>query len=73
MTQNNQKAPYVPTTWALGGPIEKHIDVPVQAVFLALFAAGAATHMTIFQVNRRRAHKFIPNAAIFGKYLLGYS
>lgn len=67
--QQHQKAPYRPTIWSLGGTPEIAIDVPVTAVFLALFMIGAATHMTIFQLNRRRGHKFLFNAVIFGKYL----
>jgi len=67
---NHQKAPYPPTVWSLGGPSEKHVDVPVQSVFLVLFVIGAASHMIIFQLNKKKAHKFLPNLAIFGKYTI---
>ena len=36
------------------------------AVFLALFLGGAATHMTIFQLNRRRNHNFRLSLLLFG-------
>ena len=65
--QANQKAPYAPRVWTLGGPPVKHIDIPVQATFLALFAIGAATHMTLFQLNKKRGHKFLPNLFLFSQ------
>lgn len=40
--------------------------MPTSAVLLALFFAGAATHMTVFQVNRRRGHFFIFSVLVFG-------
>lgn len=58
--------PYAPKIAALGGRPTKDLDIPICAVFLVLFAAGAAGHMTIFQRNRRRGHKFIPSAVTFG-------
>ncbi|KAF2752562.1 hypothetical protein EJ05DRAFT_296055 [Pseudovirgaria hyperparasitica] len=58
--------PYRPTNWALGGANVKHVDIPITAVFLVLFILGAATHMTIFQLNRRRGHKFIFSVLLFG-------
>jgi hypothetical protein len=64
--QMNQRPPYRPTVWSLGGRPTKNVDIPITAVFLLLFIIGAATHMTIFQLNRRRGHKFIFNAALFG-------
>jgi hypothetical protein len=42
------------------------LDVPICAVFLALFVAGAACHMTLFRRNLARGHKFIPSAVTFG-------
>jgi hypothetical protein len=58
--------PYRPTVWALGGRSTKSVDLPITAVFLALFIIGAATHMTILQLNRKRNHKFLFNGALFG-------
>ncbi|KAF2853095.1 hypothetical protein T440DRAFT_505975 [Plenodomus tracheiphilus IPT5] len=66
LQMTNHGPPWAPTTWALGGAPKKSIDLPVTAVFLALFMIGAATHMTIFQLNRRRGHKFLFNGALFG-------
>jgi Protein of unknown function (DUF3112). len=58
--------PYASKTAALGGRPTKDLDVPICAVFLFLFAAAGAAHMTVFQRNRRRGHKFIPSAVTFG-------
>ncbi|KAH6616480.1 hypothetical protein C7974DRAFT_319148 [Boeremia exigua] len=58
--------PYPPRVWALGGTPNKTVDIPVTAVCLALYVCGAATHMTIFQLNRRRGYKFLFNAVLFG-------
>jgi hypothetical protein len=58
--------PYVPTTWPLGGLNETKVDVPITAVFLFLFIIGAVTHMTIFQLNQRKGHKFLFSALLFG-------
>ncbi|KAJ6110953.1 hypothetical protein N7486_003188 [Penicillium sp. IBT 16267x] len=41
-------------------------DVPVCAVFLVLYICFAATNMTIFQLNRRKGHKFILSGLMFG-------
>ncbi|MCJ1438290.1 hypothetical protein MMC27_007678 [Xylographa pallens] len=58
--------PYAPTAAALGGQPTIGLDVPITAVFLFLFLCGAASHMTIFQLNRRRGHKFLFSGAMFG-------
>lgn len=58
--------PYAPTTASAGSVPSKSLDVPIDAVFIALFVIGAACHMTIFQINRRRNYKFVPSAATFG-------
>lgn len=58
--------PYAPQTAALGGVPTVGVDVPICAVFLALFITGAVSHMTILQVNRRRSHKFIISGMMFG-------
>ncbi|PSK54330.1 26S proteasome regulatory subunit rpn11 [Elsinoe australis] len=44
----------------------KSVDVPVDAVFIALFIALAASHMTLFRRNLSRGHKFLFNAMLFG-------
>ncbi|KAL5382838.1 hypothetical protein PMIN02_009832 [Paraphaeosphaeria minitans] len=66
MSTQSTSGPYRPTTWALGGVPKKNIDIPVTAIFLCLYMLGAATHMTIFQYNKRRGHKFLFNGMIFG-------
>lgn len=63
---SQQSPPYPPRVWSLGGTPAKHVDVAVSAVFLVLFVIGAASHMTIFQVNRRRNHKFRLSLLLFG-------
>lgn len=50
----------------MGGRPNRELDVPVCAVFLVLFICMAATHMTIFQINRRRDHKFLFSMLLFG-------
>ncbi|CRG92660.1 hypothetical protein PISL3812_09724 [Talaromyces islandicus] len=60
------KAPYPSLTAQLGGMPNTNVDVPITCVFLVLFVCGAISHMTIFQINNRRNHKFIPSAACFG-------
>lgn len=42
------------------------VDIPILAVLLLFYIGGAATNMTIFQLNNRRGHKFIPSVALFG-------
>ena len=59
-------APYPPRTASLGGVPTVHTDIPITAVFLVLFVLGAIADMAIFQLNRRRGHKFIMSAMMFG-------
>ena len=58
--------PYAPQVALLGGAPTVHTDVPITAVFLVLFVAGAVSNMTIFQINKRRGHKFIMSGVMFG-------
>jgi hypothetical protein len=58
--------PYAPKVAQLGGHPTVSVDVPICAVFLALFIAGATSHMTLFRRNLARGHKFIPSAVTFG-------
>jgi len=60
------QSPYPPKTAALGGVPTVHLDVPITAVYLALFVGAAIGHMTIFQLNKRRGHKFIMSGLMFG-------
>ncbi|KAL8737178.1 MAG: hypothetical protein Q9181_001935 [Wetmoreana brouardii] len=64
--QRPQHAPYPPKNASLGGVPTIHTDTPITAVFLFLFICGAVTNMTIYQMNRRRGHKFILSAMMFG-------
>ncbi|KAJ5783178.1 hypothetical protein N7457_004952 [Penicillium paradoxum] len=50
----------------MGGRPTKSLDVPICSVFLFLFLIGAACNMTLFRLNLRKQHKFIPSAATFG-------
>ncbi|KAI9724030.1 MAG: hypothetical protein M1812_000748 [Candelaria pacifica] len=61
-----QKAPYAPTTASLGGIPTTKVDVPITAIFLFLFLLGAVAHMTIFQLNKKKGHKFIMSGLMFG-------
>lgn len=42
------------------------VDTPISSVFILLFIIAAVMHMTIFQRNRRRGHKFILSGLLFG-------
>ena len=58
--------PYPPKVATVGGVPSVSVDVPISAVFLFLFMCGAAGHMTIFQINKRRGHKYLMSAITFG-------
>ncbi|KAK3938787.1 hypothetical protein QBC46DRAFT_355551 [Diplogelasinospora grovesii] len=58
--------PYIPQTAQLGGVPTIPVDVPICSVLLALFAFGAATNMTIFQLNRKHNYKFLFSGLLFG-------
>ncbi|MCJ1458902.1 hypothetical protein MMC28_009278 [Mycoblastus sanguinarius] len=60
------KPPYPPTTASLGGVPTVGVDVPICCVFLVLFLIGAICHMTIFQINKARGHKFVISGMMFG-------
>ncbi|KAI9821902.1 MAG: hypothetical protein M1827_002484 [Pycnora praestabilis] len=62
----DQHAPYAPTISSLGGIPTVGLDVPISAVFLCLFIGGAVSHMAIFQLNKRKGHKFIMSGMLFG-------
>jgi Protein of unknown function (DUF3112) len=59
------KGPYAPPVAGSGGIPTVGVDVPISAVFLALFLLSAAAHMTVFQINKRRGHKFIMSGLMF--------
>ncbi|KAI1206100.1 uncharacterized protein F4807DRAFT_440812 [Annulohypoxylon truncatum] len=64
--QHRTGPPYAPTTASVGGLPSVIPDVPISAVFVAMYVAFAAFNMTIYQINSRRGHKFIPSVALFG-------
>lgn len=66
MPPPSRHPPYPPTTASLGGVPTVGLDIPITAVFLVLFILGAVGHMTIFQLNRKRGHKFIMSGMLFG-------
>ncbi|KAK3291501.1 uncharacterized protein B0H64DRAFT_469243 [Chaetomium fimeti] len=62
-----QQPPYPPSGASLGGIPTTLPDIPIAAVFLALFACSAATHLTIFLRNKRRgpSHRFLFSFLLF--------
>jgi hypothetical protein len=66
-SQLNQGAPFRPTVWNLGGMPVSKVDIPITAVFLVLYILGATMHMGLFQRNKKRGHKFIFSALLFGE------
>ncbi|KAK3987263.1 hypothetical protein QBC44DRAFT_127296 [Cladorrhinum sp. PSN332] len=58
--------PYPSPFAAIGRIPTNSVDTPISAVLLPFFMGSAAIHMTIFQVNRRRDHKFVFSALLFG-------
>ncbi|KAF2160844.1 hypothetical protein M409DRAFT_70157 [Zasmidium cellare ATCC 36951] len=58
--------PYPPTTAGLGGQATVSTDVPVCSVLLLFYIGSAVGNMFIFQANRRKGHKFVISAALFG-------
>lgn len=57
--------PYAPTTAALGGLPTVQVDDPICAVLFVFYVVAAATNMAIFQINRRRDHKFTFSVLLF--------
>lgn len=58
--------PYAADIAQVGGVPTVAVDVPISSVLIVCYICLAATHMTIFQVNRKREHKFIFSAMLFG-------
>ncbi|SCO85130.1 uncharacterized protein FRV6_09257 [Fusarium oxysporum] len=61
-----QGPPYLPKTAGLGGRPTASVDDPICAVILAFFVGGAILNMTIFQLNKKRSHKFVLSGLLFG-------
>ena len=66
LTFSTEKPPYLPTTAGEGGRPTVDLDVPILAVLMLLYVGGAVGNMTIFQINRRKGHKFVLSAMMFG-------
>ncbi|KAF2429278.1 hypothetical protein EJ08DRAFT_698420 [Tothia fuscella] len=58
--------PYPAQTQGYGGLPAIIPDVPICAIYLILYLAGAAAHMTIFQKNKKQGHLFVMSAMTFG-------
>lgn len=50
----------------VGGVPTVAVDVPISAVFVALYLGGAVCHMTLFRRNLAKGHKFLPSGVTFG-------
>ncbi|KAF2095103.1 hypothetical protein NA57DRAFT_44997 [Rhizodiscina lignyota] len=61
-----QGPPYPLPMAGPGGTPTIGTDIPICAVFIFLYICFAITNMTIFQINRRRGHKFVLSALLFG-------
>ncbi|KAI9167038.1 hypothetical protein HJFPF1_03157 [Paramyrothecium foliicola] len=64
--QPPQGPPYASQDAQLGGLPVTTVDVPISAVFVAIFIGLAALNMTILQLNRKRGHKFLLSGVFFG-------
>jgi hypothetical protein len=42
------------------------VDVPIDAILLTIYLTGAIANMSIYQINRRKGHKFFMSVALFG-------
>lgn len=62
--------PYAPQIWGLGGKPSIIPDEPITAIFLFLFILSAIAHMTIFQLNQRKGHKFLMSGLLFGTRII---
>ncbi|KAK0751423.1 hypothetical protein B0T18DRAFT_361860 [Schizothecium vesticola] len=58
--------PSVPPVAQAGGVPTPLPDDPVIAVLLVFFIGSAILHMSLFQLNLRRAHKFVFSVLLFG-------
>lgn len=66
MSHEQKTAPYALPVRLSGGVPTTKTDVPIACVFIVLYLAGAVTHMTLLQLNRRRKHKFLISGVLFG-------
>jgi hypothetical protein len=64
-TPTGSGPPYPPAAAVVGGRPTTAVDVPISSVLLALFLIGAIFNMAVFQINRRRDHKFLLSFLLF--------
>ncbi|KAK4542449.1 hypothetical protein LTR36_006701 [Oleoguttula mirabilis] len=62
----NAGPPYIPNVAGVGGRPTVSQDIPATAIFLLMYLTGAVANMAIFQLNRRKGHKFLISWAMFG-------
>ena len=58
--------PYPPRVAGIGGEPSVIPDVPVCAVFIAIYLTFFASNIGLFNVNRRKGHFFIPSGLLGG-------
>lgn len=63
---NDRQPPYQSTGATLGGRPDVTTDIPLCAVFIAIYLACAVTSISIFRTNLKRGHKFIISALFTG-------
>ena len=67
MVTNFLKPPYVSTRiTSVGGRPTVDQDIPVCAILICVYLVGAITNMGIYQLNRRKGHKFPMSLVMFG-------
>lgn len=64
-TKERVRGPFTPQAAILGGIPTTKLDVPITITFLVLFMIGAATHLTIHELNGKRGHKFHLSEMVF--------
>ncbi|KAI1073689.1 hypothetical protein F5B20DRAFT_566247 [Whalleya microplaca] len=64
--QQQSGPPYASKAAAPGGLPSVIPDIPISAVLIALHVGFAITNMAIFQINKRRGHKFVISGMMFG-------
>ncbi|KAK5727861.1 hypothetical protein LTR17_012404 [Elasticomyces elasticus] len=60
--------PYAPTTAAIGGLPTVPVDVPICAVFLALYFSGTVANLATFKINWKHGHHFLISWALGGAF-----
>jgi hypothetical protein len=58
--------PYLPKTAIVGGVPTPSVDIPITAVFLALYLTSAACNFGLFHYNRAHGHKFLVSLFLGG-------